>query len=59
MAKNIVTIWVPAITVAISGLGVLWGFDSALIVGTIGIVATAVGAILKISTDNFNKEADK
>lgn len=58
-AKTIVTIWVPAIMTAISGLGVLWGFESALIVGTIGILATSAGAILKVSTDNYNKEDEE
>lgn len=52
--------WILATAVAptialITGLGELYGFDTTLIVGTISLVATFLGALLGISNYNYQK----
>ena len=53
--------WILATAVAptialITGLGELYGFDPTLIVGTISLVATFLGALLGVSNYNYNKD---
>lgn len=53
--------WVLATAVAptialITGLGELYKFDPTLIVGTISLIATFLGALLGISNYNYQKE---
>lgn len=53
--------WILATAIAptialITGLGELYGFDTTLIVGTISLVATFLGALLGVSTYNYNKK---
>ena len=55
--KWIVMIFLPALNVAIFGLGKLYGFDSTLICGTISIVTTFIGALIGVSTRAYNKDA--
>ena len=57
--KWIVLIFVPALITFISGLGVLFGFDSTIIVGVIGLVATFIGSLIGVSTKNYYKEKEK
>ena len=40
----------------ITGLGELYNFDTTLIVGTISLIATFVGALMGISNYNYKKE---
>lgn len=52
--------WILATAVAptialITGLGELYHFDPSLIVGTISLVATFVGALIGISNYNYKK----
>lgn len=52
--------WILATAIAptialITGLGELYGFDTTLIVGTISLVATFLGALLGLSNHNYNK----
>lgn len=58
--KWLVLIVMPAIASAIYGLAKLWGWDIPIdsITGTISIVETLIGAIIGISTYNYNKERD-
>ena len=42
--------------VLITGLGELYSFDTRLIVGTISLIATFLGALLGISNYNYKKE---
>ena len=39
----------------ITGLGELYNFDTTLIVGTISLIATFVGALMGISNYNYKK----
>lgn len=53
--------WILATAIAptialITGLGELYGFDTTLIVGTISLIATFLGALLGVSTYNYNKK---
>ena len=54
--KYALLVVVPAIITLIVGLGALYNFDTDLIVGTITLVATFLGQLLKISSDNYKKE---
>ena len=56
--------WILATAVAptialITGLGELYNFDATLIVGTISLVATFLGALLGISSINYSKKEEK
>ena len=53
--------WVLAVAVAptialITGLGELYGFNTTLIVGTISLIATFLGALIGVSNYNYKKE---
>ena len=48
----------PTITL-ITGLGKLYNFDPTLIVGTISLVATFLGALLGVSNYNYQKEKEE
>ena len=55
--------WILLVAVAptialITGIGELYGFDSTLIVGTISLVATFLGALLGVSNVKYNKRVD-
>lgn len=55
--KYIAMIWLPALGTLYFALAKIWGFPYAEeIVGTISAVDAFLGALLKISTDNYNKE---
>lgn len=52
--------WILATAVAptialITGLGELYKFDTTLIVGTISLIATFLGALLGVSNYNYQK----
>ena len=56
--------WILLVAVAptialITGLGELYGFDTTIIVGTISLVATFLGALLGVSNVKYNKRVDK
>lgn len=56
--------WILATAVAptialITGLGELYNFDPTLIVGTISLIATFLGALLGVSNYNYHKEKEK
>lgn len=56
--------WILATAIAptialITGLGELYGFETKLIVGTISLIATFLGALLGVSTYNYNKKGGK
>lgn len=55
--------WILATAVAptialITGLGELYHFDTTLIVGTITLVATFLGALLGVSNYNYKKSKE-
>lgn len=55
--KYIALIVLPAIGTAYFGLAQIWGLPfGEEIVGTITVIDTLLGALLKISTDEYNKE---
>jgi hypothetical protein len=57
--KYIAQIVLPAIGTLYFALAKIWGLPYGTeIVGTITAIDTFLGAILKISTDNYNKEGD-
>lgn len=52
--------WILATAVAptvtlITGLGKLYNFDPTVIVGTIGLIASFLGALIGYSNHNYNK----
>lgn len=58
--KYIALILLPALGTLYFALAKIWGFPyAAEIVGTISAVDAFLGALLKISTDNYNKEAEE
>ena len=57
--KWIVLIFVPALITFISGLGVLFCFDSTIIVGVIGLVATFIGSLIGVSTKKYYDEKER
>lgn len=50
---------VPALILLIEGLGLLYNWDTKIIIGTISLIATFLGTILGISTSNYNKKTSK
>lgn len=54
--KWIVVILLPALETAIFALGKLYDFDSTTICGTIAIFATFIGALIGVSSHNYNKD---
>lgn len=57
MLKYIALILLPALGTLYFALAKIWGFPyAAEIVGTISAIDAFLGALLKISTDNYNKE---
>lgn len=55
--------WILLVAVAptislITGLGELYEFDTTIIVGTISLLATFLGAILGVSNYNYKKRVD-
>ena len=55
--------WILLVAVAptialITGLGELYGFDTSIIVGTISLVATFLGALLGVSNHSYKKRVD-
>ena len=50
---------VPALILLIEGLGLLYGWDTKIVIGTISLIATFLGTILGISTSNYNKKSTK
>ncbi len=61
VAKDCVTIYAPAVGVAVAAIGTLWGVDPDLltkIVGTLTALTTLAGALLKVSTNQYRKEEE-
>lgn len=65
MSNNLYNIlkWILLVGVAptialITGLGELYKFDTTLIIGTISLIATFLGAITGISNYNYNKTSN-
>ena len=55
--KDIALIVLPAIGALYFGLAQIWGWPyGEEIVGSIAVIDTFLGAILKISTDKYNEE---
>ena len=58
--KWICMICIPALTTAYVGLSAVWGWPYAEeIAKTSAVVCTLIGALLGISTAEYNKEKDK
>lgn len=53
--KWIALIGLPALSTLIFTLSNIWSFDSANIIGTISALNVFLGAVLGISTYNYNK----
>lgn len=55
--KWIVTIVLPASATLISAVGLIWGFNwSEPVVATIVAVTTFLGAVIGVSSTNYNKD---
>jgi len=46
----------PALCVLITGLGLLYHFDSAIITGTISLVTTFIGTLIGVSAVQYAKQ---
>ena len=58
--KYIALILLPALGTLYFALAKIWGFPyAAEVVGTISAVDAFLGALLKISTDNYNKAGNE
>lgn len=53
--KWILLILTPALTLLITTLGGLYNFDTKVINGTISAIATFLGALIGVSSSNYNK----
>ena len=54
LAKQLVQLWIPAISSAYFGLASIWGLPgSEKVVGTLAIIATFLGVTLHISTNQY------
>lgn len=54
-AKETATVYLPAIAALYVGLATLWGLPNpTAVAGTIALVITFLGAVLKISTASYN-----
>lgn len=49
----------PAVIALITGLGLLYKFDTAIITGTISLVTTFVGTLIGVSAVQYAKEQNK
>jgi len=49
----------PALCTLIVGLGVLYGFNSEIIVGTITLITTFIGALVGISSSAYKKQENE
>lgn len=59
LLKEIAQIWLPALATLYFTLASIWGFPYAeQIVGTISAIDVFIGAVLKISTIQYNKGVD-
>ena len=57
--KWFVLVGAGALSALISGLGLLYGFDSHLIVGTIGLISAFIGAVIGVSGNKYEELRDK
>ena len=57
--KWVLTVAVAPTIALITGLGKLYGWDTTLVVGTISLVATFLGAIFGVSVYKYNKVEPK
>lgn len=48
----------PALCALITGLGLLYGFPTEVIVGTITLVTAFIGAVIGISSAQYHKDND-
>lgn len=57
--KQIALVWIPAIETLYSALCGIWGLPLGVeIVGTLAAVDAFLGAVLKISSINYNKKGE-
>lgn len=56
MLKFLVLRVSPALTILISGIGTLLGFDVTIIVGLLGLITAFIATVMGISSNNYNKE---
>lgn len=54
--KWIVITGSPALIALISGLGALYGFDTKLITGTIGLVTAFIGALIGVGSIKYQRQ---
>ena len=57
--KWVVFTALPAICTLITGLGLLYAFDTRIIVGTISLAATFLGTVIGISSERKEKESEE
>lgn len=57
--KWLCIIAIPATSTLIAGLGTLYGADMTKVTGTIGLIATFIGALIGISNSNYKKSGDE
>lgn len=56
IAKNIITVVVPAFLALLTALGGIYNFDPATAIGTISAVTAFAGVVLGVSSANYKKD---
>lgn len=57
--KWLLITFVPALLVLIETLGVIYNYDTQVIILTISAIATFLGALIGVSNSNYNKTKKK
>ncbi|MBF0779320.1 phage holin [Streptococcus cuniculi] len=59
VAKQVVTVIVPALITLISGLGVVLDYDTTVFTTIIGLFTAFAGTVLGISSKNYQNEQEE
>ena len=59
LLKWLLITFVPALLVLIETLGVIYNYDTQVIILTISAIATFLGALIGVSNSNYNKTKKK
>lgn len=57
--KWIVLIALPALSTFVFALSSLWGFDAAVVIGSIAALETFLGSLIGVSTYQYNKNQNE
>lgn len=59
IAKDFATLWLPAAATLYAGLAIIWGWPfSNEVVGSVALIVTFLGVVLKISSNQYNTSTE-